>query len=149
MKEKFEGFKLSRYQYLKETDWANPVILKDGDEVKIVQVDKGVLYQNYPVLLSDGTRCSINGKNPENIKLMINYDMKPPILDGRIVYDKTFALRFLHFLERTEVNDWWGEEELEYLKIVARDLLDWQILTATELEEISYLERNGLKKRDL
>lgn len=141
------GFKLSEYKRLSSTDWARPIITVGGEEVTITSVDKdNLLYQNYPVLLSNGTRCSTNGKNPEGKKIMISHNIKPPIIDGRMVSDKTFALRFKNFLENIQVNDFCGEEELEYLQGVARDLLRWQVSTAIDSSEIAYLENNGIKK---
>lgn len=143
---KIKDFKLSIYQSLESTDWAHPIILKnDKEEVTITSIDKdSVLYQNYPILLSDGTRCSINGKTPDRSKLSISHDIKPPIIDGRIVEDKTFALRFLNFLEGVQVNDCCGEEELEYLTMVAGELLEWQLSTVTSEEEISYFRNCGI-----
>lgn len=147
MKKKIIGFKLSSYQSLKSTNWANPVILKNGiKELEIVSIDQdSILYQNYPILLSDGTRCSLNGKNPEGNELRISHDPKSPFIDGRLVSDKTFALRFLGFLDKIQVNDVCGEEELEYLKLVARELLDWQISTVTSEEEKDYFQNNNIK----
>lgn len=146
MKKKVKGFKLSTYQFLESTDWANPVILKnDTVELKIVSIDRdSVLYQNYPVLLDDGTRCSLNGKTPERDKLTISYDMKSPFVDGRLVSDKTFAIRFLNFMKEVEVNDCPGEEEKEYLLGIAEDLLEWQISTVSSEEEKKYLEINNI-----
>ena len=143
---KTKPFKLSTFQSLESTVWAKPVILKnDKEEVKIVSIDKdSLLYQNYPILFSDGTRCSVNGKNPENSKFTIIHDIKPPIIDGRIVSDKTFAIRFLNFLDGVQVNDLCGEEELEYLLGVAGELLEWQINTVSSEEEISYLRNNKI-----
>jgi hypothetical protein len=67
------------------------------------------------------------------------------IKDNRIVSDKTFAWRFLNFLENVEVNDAASDEELEYLTSVAHQLLIHQDNTATELEEVEYLNRIRLK----
>ena len=145
MKE-IKSFKLSLYQSLKSTNWANPKILKDDEEVEIISVDtNSVLYQNYPILLSNEERCSINGKLPDSgKKLRIKHDIKPPIIEGRLVSDKTFALRFKNFLEGVSVCDACGEEELDYLKEVANDLLKWQISTVSSEEEKDYLKYNGI-----
>lgn len=63
-----------------------------------------------------------------------------PIKDNRIVSDKTFAIRLRSFIRRTEVNDLMSEEEKFYLLKVAEDLIKYQILTATNEEEIKYLK---------
>jgi hypothetical protein len=62
------------------------------------------------------------------------------IKDNRIVSDKTFAWRFLKFLENVEVNDAASDEELEYLTNIAHLLLMYQDKTATELAELEYLD---------
>lgn len=63
------------------------------------------------------------------------------IQDGRIVSGYTFATRFTNFLKGVIVNDAASEEELEYMQRVASDLLDHQIDTCEELEELDYLKR--------
>lgn len=47
-------------------------------------------------------------------------DCSNPIIDNRIVSDKTFAVRLYNFLNAVQVNDMAGEEEKEYLLSVAR-----------------------------
>jgi len=64
-----------------------------------------------------------------------------PIKDNRIVSSKTFAIRFKSFIEEVRVNDPCSEEEKEYLLNVANRLLEYQIQTATNNEEIEYLKR--------
>ena len=69
------------------------------------------------------------------------------IKDNRIVSDKTFATRFVSFLKDIQVNDPMGEEELEYMRMVAHSLLVYQANTCAEKEELNYLDRchpNGL-----
>lgn len=69
------------------------------------------------------------------------------IKENRIVSDETFATRFVSFLKDIQVNDPWSEEELEYMRIVAKSLLLHQANTATEKEEKDYLHRchpNGI-----
>lgn len=61
-----------------------------------------------------------------------------PIKDNRIVSDVTFAVRFKHFLDKIQPHDPWSEEELDYLKMVADRLLDYQKLT---VESASYEEK--------
>jgi hypothetical protein len=67
--------------------------------------------------------------------------MNNPIIDNRIISSKTFAVRFKSFIENTNVNDAISEEEKEYLLNVANQLLQYQIQTATDKEEIDYLKR--------
>ena len=71
--------------------------------------------------------------------------MENPIIDNRIVNDTTFALRFKNFIERVNVCDQPSEEEKEYLQRVAESLIKYQVETATDEEEVSYLKRLGLK----
>lgn len=71
--------------------------------------------------------------------------MKNPIIDNRIVNDTTFALRFKNFIERVNVCDQPSEEEKDYLLMVARQLLKYQVETSTDEEEVNYLKRLGLK----
>lgn len=66
-----------------------------------------------------------------------------PIRDGRIVGDRTFAMRLYKFLEGVEVQDLPSEEERDYLLGVAKRLLNHQIATAQTSEETEYLKRNG------
>jgi hypothetical protein len=63
------------------------------------------------------------------------------IINKRIVSDKTFATRFVSFLKDIQVNDPMSEDELEYLKEVAYELLKHQDKTCTQNEERNYLER--------
>lgn len=69
--------------------------------------------------------------------------MTNPIKDNRIVNDKTFATRLYNFIRQTNVCDMASEEEKEYLLWVARNLLNYQVETATQDEEINYLKRLG------
>ena len=71
-----------------------------------------------------------------------------PIKDNRIVSSKTFAIRFKQFLEWLPEN-WINSqphyyEEYEYMKLIAKHLLKYQIQTATEEGEINYLKRLNL-----
>jgi hypothetical protein len=70
--------------------------------------------------------------------------MNNPIIDNRIISSKTFAVRFKSFIENTNVNDAISEEEKEYLLNVANQLLQYQIQTATDKEEVDYLKRLNL-----
>lgn len=64
--------------------------------------------------------------------------MKNPIIDNRIVNDKTFAIRLYNFLRQVEVNDIVSDEEQNYLLGVATKLLEYQVKTATSKEEKQY-----------
>lgn len=61
------------------------------------------------------------------------------IKDNRIVSDTTFATRFVSFLRDIRVNDQMSEEELGYMRNVAKSLLKHQFDTATAKSEIDYL----------
>jgi hypothetical protein len=65
--------------------------------------------------------------------------MENPIKDNRIVSDKTFATRFVAFLKDIQVNDAMSDDELWYLQEVAGSLLFYQWFTATNKDEIAYL----------
>lgn len=62
------------------------------------------------------------------------------IKDNRIVSDKTFAIRFHNFLKDIKVNDPSSEEELEYLKHVAKQLIIHQINTVGDESEKQYID---------
>lgn len=64
--------------------------------------------------------------------------MKNPIIDNRIVNDKTFAIRLYNFLRQVEVNDLASDEEQNYLLGVATKLLEYQVKTVTSKEEKQY-----------
>lgn len=70
-----------------------------------------------------------------------------PIIDGRIVSDRTFATRFINFIEGIQVSDWYADEEKEYLLWVGKKLLGYQKKTATSEEEIKYLKNLGTWRR--
>lgn len=66
--------------------------------------------------------------------------MNNPIKNNRIVNDKTFAIRLREFIKRTDVCDAMSKEEKEYLLRISKDLLYYQIETATDNSELKYLE---------
>lgn len=70
--------------------------------------------------------------------------MNNPIIDNRIVSDKTFAIRLYKFLDSVQVNDMAGEEEKEYLLRVASRLLAYQRSTITSTSEREYFRNLGL-----
>ena len=72
--------------------------------------------------------------------------MKNPIKDNRIVKDKTFALRLLCFALATSCTDACSEDEKESMISYSISLLNYQIDTATEEDEIDYLERCNAKE---
>lgn len=68
--------------------------------------------------------------------------MENPIKDNRLVRDKTFAIRLLSFAFYTNASrDASSEDEKESMISYSCKLLEYQIETATDEEEISYLER--------
>ena len=68
-----------------------------------------------------------------------------PIKDNRLVSSKTFAIRFKQFLEW--IPEKWITsqihyiEEYDYMLLIANQLLNYQIQTANNEEEIDYLKR--------
>lgn len=70
--------------------------------------------------------------------------MNNPIIDNRIVSDKTFAIRLYKFLDSIQVNDIASEEEKEYLLRVASRLLAYQRSTITSTSEREYFRNLGL-----
>ena len=70
--------------------------------------------------------------------------MKNPIKYNRIVFDRTFAIRLKAFVEDVQVCDCAGEEEKDYILMVANNLIKYQVKTATDEEEVNYLKRLGL-----
>ena len=72
--------------------------------------------------------------------------MENPIIGNRIVRDKTFALRLLSFALDTNCNDACSEDEKDSMVSYSTSLLKYQIETATEQDEIDYLERCNAKE---
>lgn len=70
--------------------------------------------------------------------------MKNPIIDNRIVSDKTFAIRLYKFLDSVQVNDMSGEEEKDYLLGVANRLIAHQKATINTASESEYFKKLGL-----
>ena len=61
------------------------------------------------------------------------------IKDNRMVSDETFATRFVFFLKDIQVNDQMGQEELEYMRAVARTTISKKdIKTRQHLMERSF-----------
>ena len=98
---------------------------------------------NFPILCEGDLRFSVNGKYKDDKKerLLMYISIENPIIDNRLVSDYTFAKRLSTFLKKVNVNDACSEEELEYLQSVSESLLEWQVLTVTDQQEIDYLER--------
>lgn len=70
--------------------------------------------------------------------------MQNPIKGNRLVNDTTFAIRLKAFVEDVQVCDCAGEEEKDYILMVANKLIKYQVQTATDEEEVNYLKRLGL-----
>lgn len=64
--------------------------------------------------------------------------MNNPIKNNRIVNDITFATRLRSFLDGIQVCDLCGEEELDYLMMVADNLVEYQRETCTDEAEKKY-----------
>ena len=71
-----------------------------------------------------------------------------PIKNNRIVGDKTFALRLCSFLEDISISDACGEDELTYLRGIAKKLLTYQHRTVSEDSEKEYFKniKNNFKE---
>lgn len=67
-------------------------------------------------------------------------------IDNRMLFDKTFAFRFKHFVECLETSDSYGHMVKESMLSYATRLLNRQIITATDKDEIEYLKSKGLIK---
>lgn len=71
-----------------------------------------------------------------------------PIKDNRIISSKTFAVRFKQFLEWIPKEFYMSGphilEEYEYMNDIANHLLNYQIQTASDKEEVDYLKRLNL-----
>ena len=70
-----------------------------------------------------------------------------PIKDNRIIHDITFATRFKNFLDWIP-KEWIHSqphylEEFEYLKWIAEELLNWQMKTCEDKDEINYFKNLG------
>lgn len=70
--------------------------------------------------------------------------MNSPIIDNRIVSDKTFAVRLYKFVDSVQVNDMIGEEEKEYILDVAKRLIAHQKATINTASESDYFRMIGL-----
>ena len=73
--------------------------------------------------------------------------MENPIKNNRLVKDKTFALRLLSFALETMCSDPCSEDEKESMISYSTSLLKYQIETATDKDELDYLERCNAKER--
>ena len=116
--------------------------LKKGDIIECCDITAYVVDPNYKE-----NYVKVNLCNTCRARVLINKDwlsvwnFVSPIKDNRIVSNETFAIRFRNFIKDVHVNDACSEEEKEYLLNVANSLLNYQIQTATDEKEISYLKR--------
>ena len=119
--------------------------LKKGDIIECCDITAYVVDPNYK-----DNYVKVNLCNTCRARVLINKDwlsvwnFVSPIKDNRIVSNETFAIRFRNFIKDVHVNDACSEEEKEYLLNVANSLLNYQIQTATDEKEISYLKRLNL-----
>lgn len=118
--------------------------LKRGDIIECCGITAYVVDPNYKE-----NYVKVNLGNICRARVLINKDwlsiwnFVSPIKNNRIVSDKTFAVRFRNFIKDIQVNDPCSEEEQEYLLNVADQLLNYQIQTVIDEEEINYLKRLG------
>ena len=116
--------------------------LKKGDIIECNGITAYVVDPNYKE-----NYVKVNLCNTCRARVLINKDwlsvwnFVSPIKNNRIVSNETFAVRFRNFIKDVHVNDACSEEEKEYLLNVANNLLNYQIQTATDEKEISYLKR--------
>ena len=116
----------------------NKEFIKEGN---ILITDDGIVAHVFKIV-KDGIRVYINSKKDFIFNNQLHHwEFANPIKDNRIVSSETFAIRFKHFIENTQVHDCCSEEEKEYLLNVAQNLLNYQIQTAYKEEEINYLKR--------
>lgn len=116
--------------------------LKKGDYIqsdsgKFAYVDK-ILPTKVRVWIDDQKDYILNEQ-------LSHWSYANPIKDNRIILSKTFAIRFKQFLEW--VPAYWITsqlhymEEFEFMDKVADYLLNYQIQTASDKEEIDYLKK--------
>ena len=116
--------------------------LKKGDIIECNGITAYVVDPNYKE-----NYVKVNLGNTCRARVLINKDwlsvwnFVSPIKNNRIISNETFAVRFRNFIKDVHVNDACSEEEKEYLLNVANNLLNYQIQTATDEKEISYLKR--------
>ena len=137
------NFKHSVYKSLVSKPEYDLHVLDGIKEVKLISEDSGE--PNFPLLFDNSQIYSVNGKPfGGGSQLTMIYNKVCPIVDGRLISNMTFALRFRNFLEGIQVADAASDEELDMLKSVADSLLDWQLQTAEDQHEIDYLKRVGV-----
>ena len=116
--------------------------LKKGDIIECCGITAYVVDPNF-----NDNYIKVNLVNTCRARVLINKDwlsvwnFVSPIKNNRIVSNEKFAIRFRNFIKDVHVNDPASEEEKEYLLNVANNLLNYQIQTATDEKEISYLKR--------
>ena len=119
--------------------------LKKGDIIECCGITAYVVDPNYK-----NNYVKVNLGNTCRARVLINkdwlsiWDFANPIKENRIVNDITFAVRLKDFIKNTTVNDAISFEEKEYLLNISDKLLDYQIQTATNEDEINYLKRLNL-----
>lgn len=81
----------------------------------------------------------------ESIKITVV--MENPIKDNRVVRDITFAIRLLGFAFETTCNDACSEDEKTSMISYSSALLEYQLQTVTDEDEIKYLKTVKAKRR--
>ena len=109
-----------------------------SDSGKLAYVDK---------IYKDKVRILINGQKDYILdEQLYHWSYANPIKDNRIISSKTFAIRFKQFLEW--IPEKWITSQLHYIEEynymlqIANQLLNYQIQTANDEEELDYLKLN-------
>jgi len=141
------------YGMLKKELVLDILIIKNSLRMNKEQLNVGDYLQS-----DDGKFAYINKILPDKIRVWIDnkkdyildnqlhhWSYANPIKDNRIILSKTFAIRFKQFLEWVPVHWITSQpiymEEFEFMDKVADYLLNYQIQTVTDEEEINYLKR--------
>ena len=132
-----ERFDYLKYKFKKD-EGKNPHIYRGLRLMRIVDQDESK--NNYQILLNDGIWYSMLGKTEgeKDRVLDMAYKADDPIIDGRLIWDVTFITRLLSFLEQSPQDMF---DEKDYLIKDVKTLRIYQKLTATDPDEIAYLER--------
>lgn len=119
--------------------------LESGD---YIQSDSGKLAY-VDEIYKDKVRVRINDQKDYILDEQLHHwSYANPIKDNRIISSKTFAVRFKQFLEW--IPEKWITSQLHYIEEynymlqMANQLLNYQIQTAKDQEEIEYLKRIDL-----
>lgn len=159
IKQGYVSFLNYEYFYNKNEEICLCSYLKDKSQNIFTKFKKNIFGYEYEQLCQEETIKIGRFKIPKGSKYIITntgkvisnsiyytgeYDIltSNPIIDNRIINDKTFALRLIHFIQKIDVCDCASDEEKNYLLNIAKKLLKHQVLTAKEQSEKSYFQLN-------